>query len=77
MAERGVHMPKHIDIGSLWQKKEGGVFIITRERGEELFALHGFLLYCQEVGTPYGLWASPEFIIRSMTPVSANFSPTA
>ncbi len=70
-------MRKDIEVGSLWQKKEGKIFIITREKSGELFAIHGFLYYCQEVGAPYGLWASPEFIIRSMTPVSANFSPTA
>lgn len=64
-------------IGSLWQKMDGKVFIITREEDEQLFSLYGLLYYCQEVGTPYGIWASEDFIVGNMSPVNANFSPPA
>ena len=67
-------MPKEILIGSVWKKKSGGIYVITKEKNEELFKQFGILRYCQEIGCVGGVWASEEFILNNMFEITPNFS---
>lgn len=70
-------MPKDISIGSVWQKPDGIIMIVTKEKNKDLESQYGELCYCQEIGDIGGLWASPDYIKSYWIRKSANFSPTA
>ena len=69
-------MPKQdIVVGDLW-RRDDKVFIVTREQDAVITSHHGTVYYCQEIGNPYGILFSPDYLNAYLQKVP-NFFPTA
>lgn len=69
-------MPKHpIVVGDLWRRGDDEIFIVTREKDEDIERLHGEVFYCQNLGSTSGVWFSSGYLNNYLEKIP-NFSPT-